>query len=402
MNDIDNHEGVSTDLGYTSSRDWRLSRYWNMDWIKVPSLSSKVLVMAVFVLGLIGLVVLASASQSFSQEHGHYFKKQLIFGVIGCVMAYCLMKLDLEHARSYVGWMSVGVFILLVIVLIPGIGITVNGARRWLDLGPIRIQVSEFGKLIFVALMAHYLALNQHAIKRMKEGFLIPMMIIGLVCGLIIIEPDFGTAFLCGLVGFSLLFLAGTPLKYLVPCICSGLIVFGIAVFLNPVRLKRITSFLDVEANKMDGAYQLWQGILAFGAGGIDGVGIGNGRQQIAFLPEAHTDFIFPIIGEELGIFFTMGVALLFFIIFLVGVIEVRKAPDMYSFLLGVGSLLVISLQALMNMGVVMGLLPTKGISLPFISYGGSNLIVMACFVGILLNCFRRWNSLKLKKVREL
>jgi len=152
----------------------------------------------------------------------------------------------------------------------------------------------------------------------------------------------------------------------------------------------------------MDGAYQLWQGMLAFAAGGIEGVGLGSGRQQMSFLPEAHTDFIFPIIGEELGLYFTTGVVLLFLTIFLVGFLILRQAPNLFYFSLVLGSLLCIVLQAFINIGVVTGLLPTKGMSLPFISYGGSNLILMFALIGILLNCLRTWSVKPLVKASEL
>lgn len=229
-----------------------------------------------------------------------------------------------------------------------------------------------------------------------------PSFIIGVVCILILAQPDFGTAFLCGLVGFSMLFLAGARLVFIVPSLISAGMLFFVAVLFNPVRLKRLTSFLDVEANKLDGTYQLWQGMLAFGAGGVDGVGLGNGRQQLSFLPEAHTDFIFPIIGEELGFFFTSGVVIIYFIVFLLGLLILKQAPNMFYFTLLAGSTLCIVFQAIINICVVTGLMPTKGMSLPFISYGGSNLLLMFMLIGIMLNCLRTWTRTPLVEAREL
>ncbi|MFI5205766.1 MAG: FtsW/RodA/SpoVE family cell cycle protein, partial [Candidatus Paceibacterales bacterium] len=178
--------------------------------------------------------------------------------------------------------------------------------------------------------------------------------------------------------------------------------VFAGAILADPVRLKRITAFLDVEGNKFDSSYQLWQGMLAFAAGGVTGVGLGNGRQQLSFLPEAHNDFIFPVIGEELGLFFSSGVVILYGVIFFLGVKILRLAPNLFYFSLASGSLLCIIFQALINIGVVTGLLPTKGMSLPFISYGGTNLILVFVLIGVLLNCLRTWSKQPLDESREL
>ena len=198
------------------------------------------------------------------------------------------------------------------------------------------------------------------------------------------------------------MFLAGVRLKFLIPTAFAVLSLFMVAVYHDPIRLRRITSFLDVEGNRSDSAYQLWQGILAFGAGGIHGVGLGSGRQQMSFLPEAHTDFIFAIVGEELGFLFTSGVVLLFMTLFFVGVLQLKRAPNLYQYLLVMGALLFVTFQALINIGVVTGCLPTKGMSLPFISYGGSNLVFMFVLTGIILNGFRSWELPALRRQREL
>lgn len=361
-----------------------------------------ILCLSVISLTFLGLVVLASASQSFSQESISIFDKQLVRLGISLFAGIFTLFINLENIRKYIWILLVFAIFLLFLVLIPGIGISVNGARRWLDLGFFRFQVSDFAKLALIFTLAHYLAENQRYIKTFKRGFLIPSSIIGFISLLILVEPDFGTAFLCGLLGFSILFLAGVKLRYLIPSLTGSFLFFTIAVILNPVRLRRLTSFLDVEANKSDGAYQLWQGILAFAAGGIEGVGLGQGRQQMDFLPEAHTDFIFPIIGEELGLFFTIGVVALFFIIFIVGFIILKQMPNLYYFCLALGSLLCIIFQAIINIGVVTGLVPTKGMALPFISYGGSNLILMFILVGLLLNCLITASSTPIVRAKEI
>ena len=266
----------------------------------------------------------------------------------------------------------------------------------------MNMQVSDFAKVGLIWTLAHYLAVQQRNLHQFLKGFVVPCAIIGCVCLLILLEPDFGTAFLIGLVCATILFLAGVRLRYLIPAALGCCSLFAVAIMLDPVRLRRVTAFIDVDANKADSAYQLWQGMLAFGAGGLGGVGLGNGRQQMAFLPEAHTDFIFPVIGEELGYFFTSGVVLVFMSIFGLVVFQVRRAQNMFQFLLASGAILMITVQALINICVVTGCLPTKGLALPFISYGGSNLVVMFILVGILMNCFRLWSRSPLERPMDL
>lgn len=360
------------------------------------------LVFIVVGLTFLGLVVLFSASQSMHDDPTSLLRKQLIWLALATVAGGIAMIVNLEALREYAYVLAAGSAFLLVLVLIPGIGVEVNGARRWMDFGFMRLQVSEIGKLGLLFMMAHYLACHRRNLDHFIKGYILPCGLLGILCGLIILEPDFGTAFLCGAVGGCMLFLAGVRLKFLIPTAVLALTLFSVAVYNDPVRLQRITSFLDVEGNRSDSAYQLWQGILAFGAGGLHGVGLGAGRQQMSFLPEAHTDFIFAIVGEELGFVFTAGVVVLFMTIFFIGVLQLKRAPNLYQYLLVMGALLFVTLQALINIGVVTGCLPTKGMSLPFISYGGSNLVFMFTLTGIILNGFRSWEMPALRRQREL
>lgn len=355
----------------------------------------------VICLTFLGLVVLFSVSQQHANPTS-LLQKQVIWLVIATFAGGFVMMVDLTALRPFVPIIAGFSILMLVLVMVPGIGVRVNGAQRWIDLGPMRLQASEIGKLGLLFMMAHYLAANRRYFDELLRGYFIPCGILAIFCGLIIIEPDFGTAFLCGAVGGCMLFLAGVRLRFLIPTAVAALVLFAVAIYNDPVRLQRITSFLDVEGNRDDTAYQLWQGILAFGAGGLHGVGLGEGRQQLSFLPEAHTDFIFAIVGEEGGLFFTCGVVLLFMTIFFIGVLQLKRAPDLYQYLLVMGALLFITLQALINIGVVTGCLPTKGMSLPFISYGGSNLVLMFVLIGIILNGFRSWEMPALRRQREL
>lgn len=370
-------------------------------YLRRPSISWWLL-LAVLVLCGFGLVVLSSAGQSAGAGISFILKRQIIWFAPALVAGFFFAMVDLERVRDFT-WLGVAiVVVLLVLVLVPGIGVNVNGARRWLELGFGRLQVSDFAKIALIFALAHYYGSRQRAVAEFWRGFIVPCVIVGICGGLIILQPDFGTAALCGAVGFGLMFLAGVRLLYLLPVCGLGVAGFSLLVYFDPVRMRRIISFWDVEGNKSDSAYQLWQGLLAFGAGGFNGVGVGNGRQQLSFLPEAHTDFIFPIIGEELGLLATASVVLVFAFIFFLGVAGLRRAPNLFQFLLAMGALLFLSLQALINMLVVTGLAPTKGMSLPFISYGGSNLVVMFIFVGILINCLRTWAVAPVHEAREL
>ena len=343
-------------------------------------------------LTILGLTILFSASASFRQGPYFYLNKQLIGVFLAGVVGFVASRVNLDYARRYAWWIAGITLFLLVLVLIPHIGIEVKGSRRWLGLGPVRVQVSEFAKLGLVFCLAHYLALNQTRIAELTRGYLYPLAIIGAFAGLIVLEPDFGTAALVVVVGLTMLFLAGAKWRYIVPTVALVVSAFTILVVNNPNRLRRFLAFLDVEGNKQGGTYQLYQALAAYAAGGTDGAGLGQGRQQLNFLPEAHTDFIFAVIGEELGLWFTLGVVVVFAVIFIAGLVHLRRAPNLFHFLLVVGCLMLICLQAIVNLGVVTGVFPTKGMSLPFISAGLSNLLLMGLLVGIFLNTQRTWS----------
>lgn len=357
-----------------------------------------VIVICAVALTFLGLSILFSASAAYKQGPYYYLNKQLIGVALAIAGCWLSSRLDLEDLRRYVWFIGGGALLMLMMVLVPHVGITVNGSRRWLGVGFMRLQVSELAKLAMVFCLAHYLAINQTRIHELKRGFIYPLCIIGLFSGLVLLEPDFGTAALSVAVGLTLLFLAGARWRYIVPTLLGVVALFALAVWQNPNRLRRLTAFLDVEGNKQAGTYQLYQALAAFAAGGTEGAGLGQGRQQHKFLPEAHTDFIFAVIGEELGLVFTIGVVVVFIIIFVAGLRHLKKAPNMFQFLLVTGSLLMICLQAIINMGVVTGIFPTKGMSLPFISAGISNLLLMGLLVGIFINTQRAWGRASLSE----
>lgn len=364
---------------------------------------ASVIVVCVAALVSLGLVVLFSASSPIKGGPYAYLYKQFIFLALAIGAGWLVAIADLEHLRKFV-WVAAALALFaLALVLIPQIGIAVKGSRRWLGFGGVRLQVSEFAKLALVFSLAHYLAVNQSRLHDFWRGFVLPLAWIGLFALLVIVEPDFGAAMLLGAIGVMLLFLAGVRLKFLLPSVGAALLGFVVLVLNNPVRLQRVLSFLDPEANRQGTGYQPWQALLAFAAGGVDGVGLGNGRQQNAFLPEAHTDYIFAIMGEEMGLIFTLLTVALFVTIFVAGLVHVRRAPNLFQFLLVTGCILLITLQAIINLGVVTSLLPSKGMSLPFISAGGSNLLLMGLLVGVIINSQRTWERPKpLQRKRAL
>lgn len=348
----------------------------------------------------LGLVMLFSAGVTRGAHA--LLSKQAIWLGLSVLMGTAAAAVSLEWLRGKAWLIYFGCLLALALVLVPGLGVKVNGAQRWLGLGPLRVQPSEFAKVGLVLVMAAYLANNQREIRSHLKGFLIPCCIIGSMLVLIMLEPDFGTTFLCGAVGATMMFQAGVNLRWLLPIATLAVAGFSVLVYFDPERLSRVTSFIDVEANAKDSAYQLWQGLLAFGVGGMEGVGLGKGKQQLFYLPEAHTDFIFSVIGEELGLFFTLGVVACFLGLFGVVAWRLREAPALFGFLVAMGALLFVTLQAVINVGVVTGSMPTKGMSLPFISYGGSNLMVTFVMIGLVLNVLRSWRRPAIMRSREL
>lgn len=365
------------------------------------------IVVCVFALAMLGVSVLFSASLPIDIDDPYQIiEKQMMWMGITFVAGLMVLKINLEWARKFV-WVGYAVCVAgLVLVLIPGIGSTINGSRSWFRFGPFGLQVAEFAKIGLVFFLAHYYSLIRKESGTFWKGFVVPCIAIGLVVGLIMMQTDLGTALIISMVCFCVLYLAGANVFYLVGTALAGTVPVVYLISKDPERLSRLTAFLDMEGNKSGDAYQVWQAILAFGAGGVDGVGSGNGRQQLRSLPEAHTDFIFAIVGEELGLIATMAVVLVFMGLFLAGMSHVRKAPNPYQFLLASGCLLTISIQALVNLGVVTGSLPTTGLPLPFISYGGSNFLVMGLCVALILNTSFAWKSPALndskRKLKEI
>ncbi len=355
-----------------------------------------------FALVMLGMTILFSASLSVDKQSPFiYIEKQAVWLVLTFLVGLVILKVDLEWIRKFV-WLGYGIGIIgLVLVLVPGIGSVINGSRSWIRFGPVGLQVAEFAKIGLIFFLAHYFSLQQAERGSFLKGFIYPCMAIGLVVGLIMLQTDLGTALVISTASLCILYLAGVKWYFLFPSVILGF-AGAIATIVNDEeRWSRLTAHLDMENQKGDAAYQVWQAILAFGTGGVDGVGLGNGRQQLHFLPEAHTDFILAIVGEELGMIVTLLVVLIYAVLFIAGILHLRKAPNMYQYILASGCLLMVSIQAIINLGVVTGCLPTTGLPLPFISYGGSNLLVMGICIAVLLNTCVAWKIPALKQSKR-
>ncbi|MDR0444949.1 MAG: putative lipid II flippase FtsW [Puniceicoccales bacterium] len=347
-----------------------------------------VFVLSLLTLTSVGFVALSSASLSFLNKENYVFKQAAWFGLASVVFALTAL-IPLKNLQKSLFFWILSSFGLLAAVLIPGIGSLVNGSRRWIHF-IVNIQVSECAKIALILWLADYIEKNATLMDSLWRGFIQPTFICSLWALLVLLEPDYGTAILLLSVAETLLFLGGTKIRHLLLSACSLTSFFTLLVWLNPVRLKRITSFLDLEGNRSDGAYQLWQSILAFVSGGLWGQGLGYGRQQLVYLPEAHTDFIYAVLVEELGLAGGLAIIALFMLLFLMAFLGLQRQESIFAKILGYGAIFMIIYQSLINMGVVSGCLPTKGIPLPFISYGGSNLITVYALGGIVLNSLRQ------------
>jgi cell division protein FtsW len=363
--------------------------------------ASRTLLGAVAVLLVLGMVMLFSASTG--QKQTNYLLMQPIWCAIGLIACWLAAAIDYRWLKAYpwVPWALLAfVCALLALVLVPGIKVTINGASRWLKAGPFTMQPSELAKLALIIALAHYGERYQRWMPTFWRGMVIPATVIAIVLGLIFVEPDVGTALLIGVVSSIMLVIAGIRWRYFVPPVLIAIV--GLVVFLwqNPMRSERIYSWLHLEETKLDKGMQAYQAMVALGAGGATGVGLGDGRQKLGRIPEHHTDFIFSVIGEELGLSATLSVTAAFLLIVVCGVYIAWHACDTFGMLVASGITFLIGLQAVINIGVVTGSLPNKGLSLPFISYGGSNLVIMLTCIGLLASVARRGVESKMSAAR--
>lgn len=347
-------------------------------------LAVNTLVFCVAALLSLGMVMLYSSSMT--QVGTHYLLMQLLWCALGLVACVVMATLDYRRLRKYALPLFALAVLLLVLVLVPQIGRKINGARRWFSYAGVSFQPSELAKLLLLVTVAWYCERFQRQLRGFKHGVVFPCLLMGVVLGLIFIEPDVGTTLLLAAACGVVLLLAGIRLRYFLPPVLLGLLVVGTFIYFNPTRSERIYSWLHVEETKQGKGMQAYQSMLALGSGGVTGIGLGCSRQKLGFVPEHHTDFILSIIGEELGFIATLGVVAAFIAIACCGLYIAWHAAEPFGFLLGSGITFLICLQAFINIGVVTSALPNKGLPLPFISYGGSNLLMMLAGVGILLS----------------
>lgn len=338
----------------------------------------------------IGITMNYSASAVLSQERfgdSYYFlKRTLVFAGLGFGIMLLAVRFPYTRYRSIVYPLLLGALLLVGAVFIPGIGKTIGGATRWVHLGPVTFQPSEAAKVAMIAFLAYSLEKKSRKIKSFIIGFVPHIVFMGVVAVCIFYQRDFGSAAIIAAITWIMMFVAGVRLPYLLAML-AGVIPLAIMLIAgSEYRRRRIFAFLNPWDDQYGSGFQMIQSFVAFNEGGWFGKGLGQGQQKLFYLPEAHTDFVFSVIGEELGLVGVMAVIGLFGFFCYRGLRIALDAPDLFGRYLAVGCTLLIGLEAVLNLGVVMGMLPTKGLTLPFISYGGSSLVVSLIAVGILLN----------------
>jgi cell division protein FtsW len=337
-----------------------------------------------------GVVMVYSASAIVAADRFHdpyfFLKKQLFWALLGSLGMLGAVRMDYRKLERFVTPALIVAGVLLVLVLIPPIGQAINGTRRWIRLGPVSFQPAELAKLALVFYLAAFLARYQERLEDVRRGLLPPLLVGGLFAGLVLVQPDLGNCLTLVALTFGLLYLAGTPVRYLGWSLAPAVPLLVIAILMAPYRLRRITAFWDPWADPRGSGFQIIQSWLAFGNGGLLGQGIGASRQKLFYLPESHTDFIFAVVGEELGFVGASAFVALFAVLIWRGLRIGLRTSEPFGAFLALGITLLIATQTLVNLGVVTGLLPTKGLPLPFISFGGSALSMTMLSTGVLLN----------------
>lgn len=348
------------------------------------------LLFCVILLVAIGVTMNYSASAVLSQERyddSYYFlKRTLVFAAIGFVLMATAVQFPYVRYRSLVYPILLGAFLLVAAVFIPGAGRTIGGATRWLHFGPITFQPSEAAKVAMIIFLAYSLEKKSRKIKSFAVGFVPHIAFMCMLAACILYQRDFGSAAAIAMITWLMMFVAGVRLPYLIGMFVGALPLAIMLITGSEYRRKRILSFLNPWNDQYGSGFQMIQSFVAFNEGGWFGRGPGQGQQKLFYLPEAHTDFILSVVGEELGLAGVLLVISLFAFFCYRGLRIALDAPNLFGRYLGVGCTLLIGLEAMLNIGVVMGLLPTKGLTLPFISYGGSSLVISLLAVGILLN----------------
>jgi cell division protein FtsW len=351
------------------------------------------LALTVFCLICIGVVMIYSSSCVYAMQELHdsayFLKRHLMFLAIGFLFAVGTMLIDYRDLQKYAKPLLMISVFLLILVLIPGIGKRSSGAQRWFRIGMINFQPSELVKIAMIIYVADFLTRKQKLVTDLKQGFVPLMLIMGFVCALVVKQPDLGTTVEIAVVVLTMMFVAGARLSHLGLIALAAVPVIIYLVTSASYRMARILAFMDPWQDPQGIGFQLTQSQIAIGSGGVFGVGLGKSQQKLFYLPAAHTDFIYSIIGEEFGLRGTLFIIILFGAFLWQGTRIAIRTTDSFGYYLCVGILMMFGLQAVVNIGVSMGALPTKGLPLPFISYGGSALIFHMAAIGLLLNVSR-------------
>ncbi len=359
-------------------------------WLAMTDGADITLLLVTLILVTFGTVMIYSASSVIAEERFgdgyHFIKKQMFFVVLGLGAMAMFARIPYYHLRK-VAYLSILLSVsLLLLLLITQLGVSAGGATRWLNVGVFSFQVTEMVKVSLVLFLAHFLARKEEHIREFNRGFLIPMMTTAAIIGLVLLQPDFGTAVVLAMILILMLYLAGSRILHLGALVAVLIPVGFMLVVYKGYRLERFLSFLDPWRDPANSGFHIIQSLISFGSGEMFGVGLGNSMQKLFYLPEPHTDFILSIIAEESGFIGVTIVVLLFAILIFKGFLISYKAPDLFGSLLASGLTIIIALGASINMAAVTGLIPTKGLALPFLSYGGTSLIMSLTAVGVLLN----------------
>lgn len=356
---------------------------------------------------LLGLLMVASASMVISdREFGypfHYLLRQGIYLAIGVALAFTATRIPISFWQKISPPLLCVAFFLLALVLVPGIGRVMNGSRRWLYLGVITLQVSELMKLAALLYLASYLQRHLQAVQNTLSGFIRPLLILGLIAILLLLEPDFGATFVMSAMFLVMLFVAGVRVSWFSLLLLLAIGAMAALAVISPYRMQRLTTFLNPWNAQYGSGYQLTQSLIAFGQGGFFGVGLGNSIQKLFYLPEAHTDFLFAVIAEELGLTGAIALMLLFaaLVLYILRIgRHAFKENALFSAYVAYGAATWLGIQGMINIGVNAGVLPTKGLTLPFISYGGSSMLVNCLIIGIILRIAHEthWPASQMRK----
>ena len=351
------------------------------------------IIISVIFLPAIGMLMVYSTSSVYALEKfgdaSYFLKRQAIYLFIGFTVMIVLMKLDYQILKRFVYPAYIMGLLILCLVLVPGLGKEIGGARRWINLGPGSFQPAEVAKFLLVFYLAYSLMKKKEKMDTFLVGFVSHVLIVGVYIILILLEPDFGMSVVLLVLLFGMLFIGGVNIKYIAVSGIISILFLSWAVMSHGYRMNRIMAFLNPWKDPLGSGYQTVQSFMAFSLGGVTGSGLGNSSQKLLFLPEAHTDFIFSIIGEELGLIGVISIIIGFGFLMIRGLRVALRVTDLFGCYLVFGCIMLITLQAGINMAVAVGLFPTKGLTLPFISYGGTSLISSLAAMGIVLSVSR-------------